>query len=222
MVLAFPFWSPHRRGECIARWSRDMLRIVRVRLHVHGRPAHADVGRMLLSNHISWIDILAINGACTSRFVAKSDIRNWFLIGWLAHRAGTLFIARGKRREAARLGRAIRDALSNGDTVAFFPEGTTTDGSRVLSFHGSLLQAAIDCGSAVQPVALHYVRGDGSRSTEVAYDGDRTLGDTLRDMSAVPVIHAHVHFLAEVPRSDRRQVARMAEEVIRARLAEAA
>ena len=177
---------------------------------------------MLLSNHISWLDILAINSACSSRFVAKQEIRGWLLMGWLAERAGTLFIARGRRREAARVGRDIREALTRGDTVAFFPEGTTTDGARVLAFHGSLLQAALDCGATVQPLTLRYLRGDGSRSVEVAYDGDRTLVDTLRDMSAVRVMHVHLHFLPPVSGLDRRRVARSAEEVIRARLAEEA
>ena len=218
MLFVFPFWSARRRRLCISRWSRDLLKILGVRLHMHGAPVPDHTGVMLVANHISWIDIFVLNAARTSCFVAKSDIRQWPLIGWLAWRAGTFFITRGRRREAGRVGRAIGEALRDGRAVAFFPEGTTTDGSHVLAFHGSLLQPAIDCGALIQPVGLRYERRDGSRCTEAAYDGDRTLFDTLRDMATQHVIHAHLHFLPPVAGRDRRAVAREAHDAIRGRL----
>jgi 1-acyl-sn-glycerol-3-phosphate acyltransferase len=218
MLFAFPLWSGRRRRLCIGRWSRDLLRILCVRLHVHGEPVPLQTGVMLVANHISWIDIFVLNAARTSCFVAKSEIRRWPLIGWLASCAGTFFITRGRRREAGRIGKAIGEALREGGSVAFFPEGTTTDGSRVLAFHGSLLQPAIDCGARIQPVALRYERFDGSLCAEAAYDGDRTLLDTLRDMATQHVIHVHLHFLSPVAGQDRRAVAREAHDAIRERL----
>lgn len=223
IAFVFPFFTPRRRNVSIRRWSQQFLRIVGVRLHVHGDPPRPSAGRpaMLVANHVSWLDIVVINSVLPVRFVAKSEIRRWPVIGWLSARTGTLFIERARRRDTARITRLVSDALLAGDVCAVFPEGTTTDGARVLPFHSSLLQPAQIANAVVHPVALRFERADGTLCTEAAYDGDKSLWDTLLSVAAQPVIHAHVWFLRPMPGAGarRRALAEAAHQAIARRLA---
>jgi 1-acyl-sn-glycerol-3-phosphate acyltransferase len=220
-AAVFPFLSPARRRAAVKRWSHALLRIVGVRLHVHGPPPHRqEPPAMLVANHVSWLDICAINAVVPVRFVAKSEVRAWPMIGWLSAKAGTLFIERSRRRDTARINREVAEAMLRGDVVAVFPEGTTTDGSHVLRFHSSLLQPALLAEADVHPVALRFERSDGSLCVEAAYDGDKSLWDTLLLIIAQPVLHAHVWFLEALPAgtAHRRTLAQAAQHAIAVRL----
>lgn len=194
VALLFPFFSRRRCNAATGEWSAALLHILGVRVHVHGKPAKVRP-LMLVANHVSWLDIFALNSVIPVRFVAKSEIRNWPAIGWLSTKTGTLFIERGRRSDTARVSGLIAEAMLEGDVVAVFPEGTTTDGSRVLHFHSSLLQPALLAMAAVQPVALRFAHGDGDLCAEAAYDGDKSLWHTLLQIVAQPAIEAHLHFL---------------------------
>ncbi|MCW5605599.1 MAG: 1-acyl-sn-glycerol-3-phosphate acyltransferase [Burkholderiales bacterium] len=214
--IAFPLLSTARRKACIGRWSARLLDILAVRLHVQGVPPCRASLAMLVANHVSWLDIFTINAAVPARFVAKSEVRNWPVIGWLCARAGTLFIERGRRRDTVRLNAVIAEAMREGDLMAVFPEATTTDGSMVLRFHGALLQSALTAQAAICPVAIRYSRSDGMPCIEAAYDGDRSIWDTLRLLAARRVIHAHLHFLPPLAAGSRhrREVADAARVAI--------
>jgi len=171
---------------------------------------------MIVANHVSWLDIFALNAVSPVRFVAKSEIRRWPAIGWLSARTGTLFIERGRRRDTARVSGLVTEAMRSGDVVAVFPEGTTTDGSQVLRFHSSLLQPALAAEAGVQPVALRFERSDGSLCVEAAYDGDKSLWHTLLQIVAQREIIARLHFLPplETGAADRRALANAAQSAI--------
>lgn len=218
-AILFPFWRSGRRRLAIRRWSALLLRILGVRLHVHGEIS-GERPLMLVANHVSWLDIFVINAVSPVRFVAKSEIRRWPAIGWLSGKTGTLFIERGRRRDTVRVTRLVAAAMEAGDVAAVFPEGTTTDGSQVLPFHSSLLQPALSAGALVQPVALQFLRANGGLCTEAAYDGDKSLWDTLLDIVAQPAVHAQVHFLKPMryEATHRRALADAARRVITARL----
>jgi 1-acyl-sn-glycerol-3-phosphate acyltransferase len=224
VAFAFPFFSASRRRVAVKRWSQTLLRILGVRVHVHGEPPRRTPGRavMLVANHVSWLDIVVINAVLPVRFVAKSEVRAWPVIGWLSAKTGTLFIERARRRDTARITRLVSAALHDGDICAIFPEGTTTDGSRVLQFHSSLLQPALVAGADVHPVALRFEHSDGALCTEAAYVDDKTLWDTLRSISGQPQIHAHVWFLDALPGAGarRRALAEAAQGAIARRLAQ--
>ncbi len=151
----FPGLSPAQRQQEVKSWSLAMLDCLAIQLVVTGH-AIAAGPVVLAANHVSWLDITALHAAGYSRFIAKSQLRAWPLIGWLAHSVGTLFIHRESRRDAMRVVHQMADALGQGDVLAIFPEGTTSDGSSVLPFHANLLQAAISRNAPVQPVYLRY------------------------------------------------------------------
>lgn len=221
IALLFPFYTPARRRDAVKRWSHALLGKLAVKLHAHGKPPQrSGPPAMLVANHVSWLDIYAINAVLPVRFVAKSEIRKWPVIGWLSAKTGTLFIERSRRRDTLRISDEMVAAMQRGDVVTVFPEGTTTDGSQVLRFHGSLLQPALQAEAHVHPVALRYENSDGSLCVDAAYDGDKSLWDTLLLIVARPVIHVHVWFLQSLPAAgaDRRTLAQAAHAAIADRL----
>lgn len=187
IVFLFPRLGPRARQARVQVWAAQMLRILGIGLTVRGQaPAAGPV--LLVANHLSWLDILVMHAARHCRFVAKSEVRHWPLIGTLATGAGTLYIERAKRRDAMRVVHHMADSLRAGDVVAVFPEGTTSDGTALLPFHANLIQAAVSAAAPAQPVALRYVeRRGGADSQAPLYIGDDTLvGSLWRTVSARP------------------------------------
>lgn len=219
--VGYPLMTPARRRLALQRWSAKLVRHLAARLTVHGEPPRHD-GKpfLLVANHVSWLDIFAINAAVPTRFVAKSEVRAWPLVGWLCVKAETLFIERDRRRDLARLDQLMLKALGEAAGMGVFLEGTTTDGSVVLPFHSSLLRPAQQANVPVYPVAIQYRRSDGSICTEAAYDGDKTALDTFRLMLTQHEIHVDVHFLPPIAAAGqhRKDIARQARAMIVERL----
>jgi 1-acyl-sn-glycerol-3-phosphate acyltransferase len=194
IVVLFPRWPQERREATVQAWARGMLEVLGIPLQVAGTPPRH--GPMLVvANHISWLDILVLLAACHGRFVSKSDVKHWPLIGTLATGGGTLYIEREKRRDAMRVVHHIAGSLVAGQIVVVFPEGTTGDGGELLPFHGNLIQAAIAAKAPVQPVGLRFVDvQDGSRSRGPLYLDDDTLVGSLWRTVAGPPFVAKVNF----------------------------
>ncbi len=172
-ALAFPFFGPVRRMQLVGWWSARMLAVLGIRLQSEGSIGNRPV--LLVANHISWLDILAINAVQPARFVSKSDVRRWPLLGWLVACGGTLFIERERKRDAMRVLHQVAEALRAGEIIAVFPEGTTSEGHGVLPFHANLLQAAIAAQVPVQTLALRYSDATQRVSQAAAYVGDTPL-----------------------------------------------
>lgn len=176
-AIVFPFIGPAQRMWHVGVYCRHMLAAMGLRLVTEGAAHPGPV--LLVANHVSWLDILAIDAAQPARFVSKADIRGWPLIGWMVACGGTLFIERERKRDAMRVVHQVAEALQGGDVIAVFPEGTTSDGHGVLPFHANLLQAAITTGTPVQPVALRYADATHAVSPAAAYIGDTSLLQSL-------------------------------------------
>lgn len=171
---------------------------------------------MVVANHVSWLDIFAINAACPVRFVAKSEIRRWPVLGWICEQGGTLFIDRSRRANIAQINEQVTAALRSGDTFAVFPEGVITAGDVVAPFHASLLQPALACEAMLYPVAIRYTRADGSLCSEADYEGEKSLIDSLLLVLTQPVIRARVHYLTPLACAGkhRRELAQTAAQLI--------
>ena len=173
--VRFPRLPESHREAAVQAWAQRMLAVCGIGLSVRGTPP-ASGPVLLVANHISWLDILVMHAARHCRFVSKSDVRHWPLIGTLATAAGTLYIERASRRDAMRVVHHMADALRNGEVVAIFPEGTTGDGISLLPFHANLLQAAISADAPVVPVGLRFVDDlSGDTSLAPSYIGDESL-----------------------------------------------
>ena len=193
IVFRFPRLAQAQRDLRVQAWASEMLARLGVRLVVHGIPPLAGPV-LLVSNHISWLDILVLHAARHCRFVSKSDVQRWPLVGRLATGAGTLYVERRSRRDAMRVVHAMAQALRDGEILAIFPEGTTGDGNRLLPFHANLLQAAISTNVPIQPVALRFVDAQGRTSQAASYIGDESLVASLWRTVCTPGVVAHVRF----------------------------
>jgi 1-acyl-sn-glycerol-3-phosphate acyltransferase len=207
-AMAFPFIGPARRMHIVGWWSRGMLALLGIRL---SRVGSIGAGPLLLvANHISWLDILAINAVQPARFVSKSDVRHWPLLGWLVACGGTLFIERERKRDALRVVHQVAAALTAGEIIAVFPEGTTGDGHDVLPFHANLLQAALATHAPVQALALRYSDSRQPVSAAAAFVGDTSLAASIWATAMAHRLHVQVQMCAPrvtTQEGDRRELA---------------
>ena len=222
-AFVFPWAGRRLRDAATRRWSRRLLAICNVSVEAaSGAPAleHA----LLVANHISWLDIFVINSLTPCRFVAKAEIRSWPVLGWLAAGAGTVFIARGNRRELRHIVKGIVEVLACGERVGLFPEGTVAGQGSVLPFHANLFEAAVDARVAVQPCALAYLDAAGNWHRGVDYTGDVSFVDSLLTILKGTPVRARLACLAplEGAGAHRRELAQAAHDAIQAALAQPA
>ena len=219
-ALIFPFAPAAARFALKRRWALRMIRALGVRLRVEGSaPVH---GAILVANHVSWLDVLAIASSAPVVFVAKSEVSGWPAIGWLAARAGTLFLKRSSGRSLLRVKNRIGALLLAGRGVALFAEGTTSNGSAVLPFRSGLLQAAVDSARPVQAVAIAYYDEDGESSEAAAFIDGMSLWQSIGAICRCGRITARLVVippLALAGRS-RKELAREARDAITAALAQ--
>jgi len=225
--LVFPWQRQPQRNRIVRGWSRALMAVCGVRVTVLGDLPEelactgilaGSNGRLLLVNHVSWIDIFAVDAALPARFVAKAEIGKWPVMGALVTLAGTLYIERGRRHAVHAMNHRVRDRLRAGESVAVFPEGTTTDGQSLLSFHSNLVAPAMEVGCDVWPVALRYTeKGRPSRAT--AFIDEMTLVDSMWRIAAARGLAVEVAFLTPVPTNTgthptRHHVAQVARTAI--------
>ena len=191
--IKFPKLNDEQQARYVEVWARGMLAIIGIEVRVKGHPAQGPV--LMAANHISWLDILVMHAACHCRFVAKSEIRSWPLLGVLTTGGGSLYIERDSRNDAMRVVHQMADALRQGQVLAVFPEGVTGDGITVLPFHANLLQAAISAEAPIQPIALQFIDAHTHDiSLAPCYRNDDTLISSLWRTLCAPPLLAQVRY----------------------------
>ncbi len=205
-------------SEPVSRWSERTLKIMGIRVISHGKPPPSP--GLIVANHVSWVDILVINSLTGAAFLSKNSIRYWPIIGWFAVASGTVFIRRGKH-EAQQVSGAIAQRLLEGRNLAIFPEGTTSDGSKLRRFFPRLFGAAIDTRSPVIPIALRYTY-KGRPDTYIPYTKGHSFLAILFGILARRESEVHVYFCDPVPSSgqDRRSLADISHHAIQTALAD--
>ena len=213
--LLYPLLPRHARLAIRASWCQRMLSLLGVRLRISGPVPFGC--HLIASNHVSWLDVFAIGAMFPCWFVSKAEMRAWPVFGLLSAANETLFLRRRSARAAYRMNAEIRARLGSGQSVAIFPEGTTTDGSRVLPFYPALFQPAVDGGHRVLPMVVCYRDAVGNRVAEAAYIDDEPLWTSLRAVLDAPGIEAHLLLddpFTTVGRS-RRELAARASSAVR-------
>ncbi len=155
VLVLFPFLDQHARALEVQKWSINLLDCFGIIVQVEG--AFTFKGPLLIvSNHISWLDVLVLHSIGYCRFVAKSEISQWPVFGFLSKKTGMFFIERHKPRDAMKVVVQMTDALLSGEVLAVFPEGTTGDGTSLLPFHTNLLQPAVSANAPIIPICIAY------------------------------------------------------------------
>src|SRR5437867_6401374 len=190
------------RARCLQRHSRRILRVMDVEVSVRGRVP--DCG-LLISNHLSYLDILLISSITPAIFVAKSEVRRWPVFGWLARRAGTLFIERARRGDVARVNDEAAHLLEAGLLLVIFPEGTSSDGREVLPFKSSLLEPIVGRRHPLSVAHISYEVEDCDAGDDCCYWGDMTFGPHLLKLLSKRRVSASVAFTAVERNADCRK-----------------
>lgn len=219
-VLAAPLPSRvHAR-----RWyCRAFLRALGLRITLSGRILGQPGGVLVVSNHVSWLDVFAISAVIPGNFVARADLVDWPAVGLAARLAKVIPIERSSLRQLPGVVSEVGDRLRQGKTVVAFPEGTTYCGRDHGQFRPALFQAALDAARPVQPLRLTYHHRDGSPSTVTAFLGDDRIWASLKRIARArrTVVHVQARRL-ELPRGARRELAARCESAVRTPLCEAA
>lgn len=200
---------------------RSLLRAFGVRLDVTG-DLRADQrrGALVATNHVSWLDIAAVNAIRPMRALAKVDIRSWPVLGRVVAAAGTVFLDRESLRALPGTMTSLSDALRSGSLVYVCPEGTTWCGQGVGRFRHAVFQAAIDGGVPVRPIALRF-RIDGRETSAPAFIGDETIIDSVLRVARLRGLVLQVQVLDEIApgrAADRRELAALTEAAVNSAL----
>lgn len=186
----------------LQQWCTSILRCIGVIVEVEGAvPATG----LIVSNHLSYLDILVYSSISGGRFVAKSDVRSWPLFGWIATLAGTIYVNRRRPGETNSAARELEQALSGKHLVVLFPEGTSSDGGRVLPFHSSLFEAAVASRTPIKSAGVSYEVSNGSVAQDVCYWGDMVLARHILRLLAIREVRAKVRFSADARIFDDRK-----------------
>ncbi len=215
-AVIFPWIGTERRNGHIRRWSRQLLRMCNVTVEMAPGGSEPLAHAMIVANHVSWLDIFVIDALYPCRFVAKAEIRSWPLAGWLVDKAGTVFIARGNRRDLRHIFKGLVHSLQAGERVAFFPEGTTAAQGSLLPFHANLFEAAIDAQVMVQPFALSYVDDAGKLHPSVDFIGEMTFAQSVVAILGGKPVRARLQCLPAMPAAGahRRELAQAAHDAV--------
>ncbi len=216
-VTIVPICNHSTKQRLTRWWCARLLKCFNIQVTTYGQtPGRCVSGKLFVANHISWVDIHALNSVLPLCFVAKSEIKQWPVLGYLASKSGTLFIDRSHRKGAVHIIEILRQHLQHGFNACYFPEGTTTEGTHVLPFKGSIMQAALSIHAEIVPVAIRYPLAHQKIDTRLAYAGNTTLIESIRNILRIPSPSVELHFLdtIETKNQSRRNVNKLAEQAI--------
>ncbi|MBS0300347.1 MAG: 1-acyl-sn-glycerol-3-phosphate acyltransferase [Proteobacteria bacterium] len=214
--IVYPYFPLHIQRNMMQRWADGLLSILAIRLCCNGTLPSLEAPRVLIAaNHVSWLDVCILMAACPTRFVAKTEISRWPVLGFLSRNAGTLFIERAKRSDTLRINQQISEVLYKRERVTIFPEGTTTDGTQINHFHASLLQSAVTADALLYPVAISYRDRAGEICKDAAYI-DPSLSLSLQKILSLTSLDAELTFNQPIScgMKNRRELARLSEQTI--------
>jgi len=203
--------AKNARDAIKKHWLRSFSAILNLQVIKEGNlPGRTAI---LVSNHVSWLDIIVIGQYLPAYFVAKSDILNWPVIGYLSRQAGTVFIRRGDKKHILETAEKMVWLLKQNSNIIAFPEGTTTNGEEVLGFHASLFQPALLTRAIVQPIAIQY---QGVAKEQAPFIGDDSFVPHLIKMLLLDKIEVKLSFLPIINTSgkSRQSVSTETREMI--------
>lgn len=211
----------HARAGMQRCWARLSCYVLGIRILFREPIGKGDAGRgcFVVSNHVSYLDILVLAAALPAVFLSKHEVRDWPLLGWLATLAGTVYVDRTAKRSALAAMERIEERLAHGVHVVVFPEGTTSDGCRVLPFKSTFFDLPSRLMVPVLPVAIRYLSVDGmlmpaNEPSPLAWHGDEPLGSSLwriLGMGRIEVRVSCASLLHAASGSDRKELSRTAQ-----------
>lgn len=207
-------WTIRDRARCLQAGNRRVLRIVASRIELTGTPPAAG---LLVSNHLSYVDILLLGSLAPAMFVSKAEVKGWPVFGWFAALGGTVFVQRERRGHVGEVSDRIHALLAEKHLVILFPEGTSSDGREILPLKSALLEPAVGQKCPLSVACVSYEMSDGLVEQDVCYWGDMTLAPHFFKLLSKPRVTARVSFAEiQTPAADRKELAKQLHaEVVR-------
>lgn len=184
--------NPKLNKKIVNKWSKFLCFVCGLKLITRGKRQENPV--FLVANHVSWLDIPVIHSFKLAGFVAKAEIATWPIMGRIAKRGETLFIARGKHESRKNVLEQIKVRLKQGRSIVVFPEGRATDGAVLAKFHRQLIQAAIEEGVPIQAIAIKYNHPDKRRNKEVCFKENESFVKNVFRILGLPASSVEVVF----------------------------
>lgn len=205
-LMFFIFLDQQQRMYLVQCWARRLLAILKIQVIVHGdlQMLHSQTGYLMVANHISWLDIHVINSLKPMIFVAKSDVAQWPIFGWIAQKIGTIFIRRDKLSDLKRVIQLIQSKIHQRQAICIFPEGTSSDGRQVLEFRSNLFEVVSHTPHQIIPLAIQY-QEDGMYSDRAAFIGDMGLIDSIGRVMQSNSLVADVYLAPPIDADKSRQ-----------------
>ncbi|MFK5893478.1 MAG: lysophospholipid acyltransferase family protein [Pseudomonadota bacterium] len=199
---------------------KKFLLLLNINIVFHGEPVQSP--KMIVCNHVSWVDVVILISIYPGHFIAKSEIRSWPILGAMVCSAGTLFIKRGLRSEIKKLGQQIEQIIKNKSNVVFFPEGATGDGKQINTIYSGLFESAIIAGMDVQPMLVIYNDSSGYPSEKIPYVGEQHLLSSIWTVLGEKQITAHLFALESLSSKEytRKEIGKQVGKLLSLKLAE--
>ena len=199
--------KPRSRAAILQKWSARLLSSIGVQIHLYGEIP--DRG-LIVSNHLSYLDILVFSAASACVFVSKREVKSWPGIGWISSLSGTIYIDRTRQTNTHSAQEEMQSPLLSGMRLVLFPEGTSSDGSSVLHFHSSLFQPAVELKMPITATAIEYFLRDGNAALEACYWGSMTMAPHLLNLLTKESVQASLRFSSEqLTFTNRKEAARI-------------
>ncbi|MFK5986976.1 MAG: lysophospholipid acyltransferase family protein [Pseudomonadota bacterium] len=208
-----------RKRERLQGWLKKLLAIYRVKIVFHGKQVESP--KMIVCNHISWMDVVILSSLYPGHFIAKSEIRSWPVMGPMISSIGTLFIKRGVRSEMKKMSQQVGQILDNKSSVVYFPEGKTGDGKQINTVYSGLFESAITAGMDVQPMLVIYSDSSGYPSQVMPYLTGQSLFASIMAVLEEKQITAHLFALDSISSKQlsRKEIGAQVEQVLSLQLA---
>ncbi len=218
-TVVYPFIDNAQKNHYVQIWSRKLLDISGVTVRVVN-PELLSPRALIVSNHVSWLDIFLIYSVVSGHFIAKADMAHWPMVGWMTRKAGTLFLERGNARNLKSTLETLVKNLQARERYIFFPEGTTGKQGNMLPFHPNLFEGAIHAELPIQPFALKYVNKNGEYESAVDSSGEISLAQSMKNVFNSNYILAELTVLPIIDTTGmhRKTLSRQAQDIIAATL----
>ncbi len=184
--------------EKIAQMAGDLIKKMGIKVIIDNQQKLTSWHGMLVSNHISWLEIVAIRAYLPVYYIAKIEVQNFPFLGRIAQALGSIFISRQQKTTTSFKVKQVTNSLIAGNNVVLFPEATTSDGTNILPFKVSYFQAAIDAQAAVLPIMIKYLNANGSINTKVAYWDDINLIESVWQIAKQRDVTLHINVLEAI------------------------
>ncbi|MFI3256577.1 MAG: lysophospholipid acyltransferase family protein [Psittacicella sp.] len=201
LTICKNFYSRKFKFGQIHKWSKKTYKLLNIEIITHNMPDfNKDKGLMIVGNHVSWLDIFALNSISPGRFIAKSDLKKWPMLGTLVTNSETILVQRGGGNQNKGHYETIVNSLENGDQITLFPEGTTSPGNQLLNFKKRIFQAPIDAKVDILPFIIIYPNSNNKGIREdLTYYGDINFMQSLVKIAKYKKNTAHIYFLDKIP-----------------------